>query len=689
MIRWRRATLSGVLVAAVTASLVLVNVIAARVTPRLDVTATGEHRLAPRTTRLIERLEGEYEIVAAVNRAAVEPNAYRQVRDVLGALDASSPLVRTTEIDTGRADGLERYQDLVERLVERDRGALDAYRTRVGDAIGGAREVATFLAQQVAPSLENLRDAIPDSAPSAAVNREAFGQRGEVARLAARELAQLADQAEKTLGEPGVVPRPDRAGAVVLPGLDGVGSQLAALADELAAFAASESQPQEARAIAGTLAPSGSAMRDSAATAADALRHAEHPDVLRVADALGQTDAVLVIAPEGLTAIELGVLFPTAIELEAMGLGTGDVRGRAEELFATAIGTLALPARPIVVLVHGEDRPILDATHAFDYIRRRLGVRGIDLVEWACVVDPEPPVLTALDPDGDRPVVYTTLTPDSGTSSGGMNGVERAQHFADTLQSLIDRGAPLLLNLNVSVLPTYGTDDPIAGVLERLGLAADLGRPLLSERMTARGRLVQTDHVVRSLEIDHPIAGAVRGLNTKLTWPVPIDVNDGGAAVLYEIGGGAWAESEWVRLRRTPREQRPLLPDPPEFDAGRDNNVGPWAVVIAGERAHEDGAQRFVVVGSNDWAVDPVAGEAVSVDGVQRPANPGNAELFEAAVSWLAGQDDLIAESVSSRVVPTVRGLSDAQLAGVRWLVIAGLPGLVLAVGIAWRVLRG
>jgi len=687
--RWRRATVSGVLAAAVTASLVLINVIAARVAPRFDVTATGEHHLAPRTARLIEKLDGDYEIVVAVNRSELDPNAYRQVRDVLDALDAATPHVRTTEVDTGRADGLERYRELVERLVKRDQAGLDAYDALAEQAIGASREVAVFLSDRVAPSLENLRDAIPESAPNASVNREAFAQRAEVARLAARELAQLADEAERTLDEPGAVPRPDRAGAVVLPGLDGVASQLAALSDELADFAASESQPEEARAIAGSLAPSASAMRDRAASPADSLRHAEPPDVLRIADALGQTDAVLVIGPDGLTAVDLGVLFPTALELEAMGLGSGDVRGRAEELFATAIGTFALPARPIVVLVHGEDRPILDATHAYDYLRQRLNVRGIDLVEWPCVADPDPPVLTELDPAGDRPVVYTTLTPDSGATSGGMNGVERAQRFADALQGLIDQGAPLLLNLNVSVLPTYGTDDPVEGVLDRLGLAGDLGRPLLSERVTARGRVVETDHVVRALDVDHPIARAVRGLNTKFTWPVPIDVKDSGATVLYEVGDGAWAESEWVRLRRTPRDQRALLPDPPEFDPGRDDDAGPWAVVVAGERAHDDGTQRFVVIGSNDWAVDPVAGEAITVDTVPRPANPGNAELFEAAVSWLAGQDDLIAESVESRVVPTVRGLSDAQLSGVRWLVIAGLPGLVLAGGIAWRVIRG
>jgi hypothetical protein len=102
-----------------------------------------------------------------------------------------------------------------------------------------------------------------------------------------------------------------------------------------------------------------------------------------------------------------------------------------------------------------------------------------------------------------------------------------------------------------------------------------------------------------------------------------------------------------------------------------------------------DRPQRLVVIGSNSWFTDQVMGEAASVDGRIVPANPGNLELMEASIYWLAGQDDAIAQSATARAVPLIRSLDPGMLSLLRWLAIAGLPGAVLALGVAWRLARG
>ena len=69
--------------------------------------------------------------------------------------------------------------------------------------------------------------------------------------------------------------------------------------------------------------------------------------------------------------------------------------------------------------------------------------------------------------------------------------------------------------------------------------------------------------------------------------------------------------------------------------------------------------------------------------------SPGNAELFEAAVLWLAGQDELIATSAGARSTAMVKPLSPGSLTALRWGLIAGLPLMTLGLGILWRLARG
>jgi hypothetical protein len=142
------------------------------------------------------------------------------------------------------------------------------------------------------------------------------------------------------------------------------------------------------------------------------------------------------------------------------------------------------------------------------------------------------------------------------------------------------------------------------------------------------------------------------------------------------------------------REDRALLPQnqQPAPDAQREqlappafaNAPGQWVVAAASEKA----SQRIVVVGSNDWAIDPVTQQGRVVDGRPVLQSPGNLELLDASVHWLAKQDALIAQSASATVAPMVRAIDDSALRSVRIATIAGLPVLVLVTGLVVRLLR-
>ena len=81
--------------------------------------------------------------------------------------------------------------------------------------------------------------------------------------------------------------------------------------------------------------------------------------------------------------------------------------------------------------------------------------------------------------------------------------------------------------------------------------------------------------------------------------------------------------------------------------------------------------------------------ERQNVDGRITPTYPGNAELLEAAVYWLARQDHLIGKSATAQASPLVQMLSPSQLRVINLMLIVVLPLLVLVTGIVWRIARG
>jgi hypothetical protein len=345
------------------------------------------------------------------------------------------------------------------------------------------------------------------------------------------------------------------------------------------------------------------------------------------------------------------------------------------------------------MFVHGQPvRGILQSPD-FAGLLERLSLRGIDAAEWAASLDPEPPPLAKADPSGTRPVVYVVLSTDVSWSpvTKGQSGPERTARLGRALGALLSANRSVLLSLNPSTLPTFGEPDPMVTPLVPFGLAPDTGRPLLKERFAADGRHVDAFQVLVARESDHPIARAVRGLPLRLEWPVAIraaakPAPDAQTTTIYTSDDpAAWGESQWLSYWQVRAESRDLTPNKPSKDSQRDDAQGPWPVVVAAESR----GQRVVVVGSNTWFHDRIAQERAMIDGRPVLINPGNAELFEAAVYWLAHQDEMIAQSPTARAVPLIRPLGGGTVLALRWGAMLGLPGLVLLTGALWRLLRG
>lgn len=696
------------------ALLVMGNVLAARFPIRRDVTALREQSLAPRTVQLLRKLDGPYRVVIAADMRAIDGRAKQNARDVLEAMSKSTPNVSSTWIDLGSAGGISAYQRLIDELIKRDAKLLSDQTNAINAALGACTSVSLYLSDSLSPSLLSAREAISPTGTPANQLRQSLEQVAAGSRLASRDLTEAVTKARDalkyTLGG-ATVPATDKASGALATALEPVEQLLQTITSQARKWAASEAAAGPAAESLRAMLTQADTTRDQVASILDSMRHMKRADILRITDVLQRGAAALVIGPPdgGLSAVDVGQLLPQSLVFDS-GLAAADAKRRCEELLASSIASLRTPNRPIVVLMHGEAGEFLSSTPLIQQLTERLRLHGIDLVEWATVINPEPK-LDALDPLGNkRPVVYVVLSPDASAAAppGGLSGAQRAGKLAEAVSLVANANKNLLIDLNPSVLPTYGDTDPIGAVLARFGLACDSGRPLLREVVLPRGRVIETDLAAQGVQGDAgPIAGAIRGLPVLLPWPVSLHGSPTPDKVRLEIqrfmeipaGESVWAESQWLRIWQTPRDKRSLIPDLPVFDDGRDSRwpdgkpgQGPqaWLLGAAVERFELDKApQRVVVIGSNSWFIDAVTQQSMNADGRAVLRNPGNLELFEAAVYWLAGQESLIAQSPSAASVPVIVPIDETSLVRARLALMLGLPLIVLIVGGMYRLIRG
>ncbi len=727
------------LLLAVTASCVFVGIITDRTASRYDVTATREHELSPRTQAVLKSIAdaGPHEIVLVCPFSSLDKRTQQRTADVLDAFNAASPNLTTTIIDVAGADGAAKYEALLTRLAQRGKSELDAQAKIINAAADRTGPVVESLTK-IAAGLVSAAEALSTGPDAGAVNADLltryFNDNGAAFRAAADAASKGADEARRLLGtqlgQSSLVPVDEAAAALrsqlsaVSPLLSRVKNDLEGVRDDT-----QNNVPAIAKDRAGPLAASVSAARDEVFRLIAELESLQRPSVLTAARALERSSAALVLGPQpgdakaasgprGVVAVDIDALLTPSIVGEVGGGAERviDLRFRTEELLSGAIASLRTATLPIVVVVHGEDHPIGPGFAPMSAAVERLRVRGCEVLEWAAAIETEPPTarINTLNPAGTRPVVYLVVPTESGTAAGAL----RMGKVADALSRVLGEGKSALLCTLPSRLPTYGQKDPMTQMLaDAWGVRVDTGRPILTAYPTPRGRVVSPDLVLTDAGVGmsgterHPISDAIAGLRTWMTWASPIRVDaqaaqKAGVSVTpivrvspkAENDGQRWAESEWVSFFETPRDQQRLLTNPPSPDSARDDpgeaadGVQPgWIIAAALTRAApgKSASQRVLIVGSSGWFFDPVVGVQSEVDGRRAAAFPGDLELLDAGVLWLAGQDDMIARSATAQSAPLIPPLTTAQGRSVWWLLVVVMPVGVLLVGAVLRVIRG
>ncbi|MEO1128825.1 MAG: hypothetical protein AAFX05_03845 [Planctomycetota bacterium] len=687
--RFRFGAQTLVLLGALLVVCVLTAVLGSRFSTRIDLTATREHTLAPRTIRLVEQIDEPHLIVVSANLSRVDAAGRQRLTDVLQNFAAINQDLTVSLIDTGAPGAIEAIQAVVATAASWHEDDIEAH----VEAITQTLDDAGAMPQRV----EGVADALAGLAATLAGpdERSRWNDASGAVRVLADDMRSATEVAAATAAT--------RIGAVELPDAE---NTLAALAPAMRQVARATSTILEqlpptadADALAGARIAA-AALRDDILAAMDRLRRLEALEPLAIARILAAQESVLVIGPRGASAIEFSAMFPAATSDRSIA----SVVFTGENLLATALSSVSRDSTTALVFVHPDTErifgtdgmPTQRGQAVFGALIQDLSQRGIRLAEWAVAFNEPMPDRRALGLESNEPVVWFVV----GRPTAPPQRIERLNRLGESITRLIDAGENILLSLTPSELPAVGEPDPLVTSLPVFGIESDSGRVIVTRTTSPIGPQFAPDIEPRTTG-DHPIAGALATLTTYFPLAMPLRQMESVASartwVVMDVpdDGDRWAESQWQTIVAGMTSA-----NPPEPNDRRDDLEGPWPVVMAAERSRgstqpaaiesgDGGRQRLLVVSGGWWYTDAVTQAAVMLDGRRVTRFPGNAELLDAAIAWLSGNDELIAESPEARSIPRIAQLEPTQLTAIRWLLIAGLPVLVLGLGLALRVIRG
>lgn len=701
--RARYGVSTAVLIVAAAVVCVLGAWLASKFAVRWDLTATRQYTLSPRTTAVLRASNDPATIIVSADESRLDRGARDRLRDVLTEFERTAPRVRTRWIDTSSAAGPAQFEALLRDVATSKQSELDEQRAAIERAAASASELPAALGR--------VSDLLKQLATLSATRDDLERQAGLVRTIAAR----LTPVAEELTGDArfavaGVsIPAADSARARTS-AIDDAARALAAVADFATKLAAASPDGGEVQQAARALAGEASPARDAATRAGDELSRLRASDPLIVARILQAGDAVLITGAGGTLAIDWAALFPQGASADEASASS--VLFAGEALLSTAIAGLSDAKPPVAVFVHAELGRLIEpggvspaGQRALGAVFDRLRLARVEPMEWAVAIDALRPVTPA-----DRPVVWIVLPAPSRASAevrGGSSAerVARVQKLGDALRTLVADARNVLVSVDVSDLPAVGEPDPIAAALEPLGVSVRSSHALLRRESTPQGQATMAFQVIVGGASDHPVASAVRGLPIVTPWASAMELRSNGPLtttplLLVPASAGAWGESEWTRIRELVARGavRPLegmlLADSPTPDAVRDASLPQgapgWVVAATSETVTAGAApHRAVIVASPGWIDNSFTRASDTVSGRPALLFPGNLELFDASVQWLAGQDGRIAPGPESRGVPRIGEIEAGTLSALRWLLVAGLPVLVLTVGGLLRVLRG
>ncbi len=340
---------------------------------------------------------------------------------------------------------------------------------------------------------------------------------------------------------------------------------------------------------------------------------------------------------------------------------------KGEEAFSGAILELVESRKPRVLLTSGHGEASLDEPGAggLSGVAGLVGKENLELTSWASLGQPDVP---------------------AGTDLLVVAGA-RARFAEPELQAFgrfLDRGGRMLVLLDPELAPGGGLlETGLESWLDAYGV--QVGANIVVDP-GATVPLHGAETLFAGASGGHPIVRSLEQAGVGVIVALARSVAAGRAPegaqaqVLLETTAEGWGESDLGNLRAVAKDVKDLSgPVPLAVAVSAPSQEAPSAGMEEEELAEasapkppvgEGPAWRLVVVGDSDFATNSLL------------ALSGNPTLLANSFNWLLDRQKLL--GIGPKKPDQVRmTLTPGQLSGVTWLVLAGLPALAIAAGIA------
>jgi hypothetical protein len=430
--------------------------------------------------------------------------------------------------------------------------------------------------------------------------------------------------------------------------------------------------------------------------ALDVLQQAEAVDSYeQVRNAIASMNVLIVLGPRQVRVVPLNSMFRALNDEQVQLGGQPDFGFLGEELLTGALLSISMPHQPLVVFVSTGQQSPIGPRGSHEHVAHRLRVSNFEVTQWSPVPRPGPygqPIAPGPAPTpkpGQKAVwiVLPTPPPDPQNPMAAMNNPAPQQVAATVIQRLA-AGDAAMFTLGYNPTAQFGQIDPIAQLLDTWGITALQDRIIIKQmQMGDRQTRAVAQFNVDRWQDDRLVTAGLLGMRAhfgipqygKFVCPLVIGTMPqiSHHALIELREHRMWTLSDFYSLQQI-REAK--------FDEAESQEQ-----YVIGVTAQRD-EQRLMVVSAPGWASDGITTYGMAGPGTAEysgAAFPGNGELFVNSVFWLAGQDQMIAATAHSQDIRRIAPISDAALTVWRWVLLAGLPAAILAIGLGvWMVRR-
>lgn len=674
--------------AAIATILVVVNAFAQRpeLRSRIDATKTRAYSLSEQTMNMLKGLEGDWVIAVMVNQSETNRAVRRQVDEVLGRFTQASPNISIVRIDPTDPRTLGEYEAVLADLRMRYAETVTLYDEHLDEGQSAYEQLILFTQQQSGVLGEWVQIVQAEGGDNS--NLQSVIQRAQTLSLIAEQGEEVLQEVRRARRSTDTQPIPDyeTARSILAQALTNAANELYETAEAYGRWIQQGDMSMELRQFASANRSEYEQRAQQLAVVVDPLRHLPPLELSTIGRHLASGEGAVILGPDRAAVVPASQLFPMSnIRESGRGVVTFDQRFRGEQLISAAMRSLLVEHMPMVVFMHAEEGSWLrqrDRQIDLFGVGTMLSASRFVVEEWKVGASgAERP-----SPERGQPVVWVPIPP---PQRAGIEPTRQELELISQVRRLIDDGEPVLLSVYPSLLPRYGQDDPWARLARPFGASLDTSRVIYESIRTAADETdVQRGQLLQRFSANHAIGRAVHGQQAHFSLPtviapsenIPEGVRQHVIASIEPVAN-RWLEPNWSADTST-------LGSPGEEQRFHESKT----IVMAASRPHpiERGEQRMMMVGSGGWMLTYISDAVVGVGG-DRVAlyNPGNHELMMASVAWLAGMDDLIAQSPTGQEVARLGEIDENAARWWFWLIVVIMPVACLALGLlTWGVRR-